>query len=113
MTISRASVASQTVAWRRDQLAVHGELFCRLAASNRGGELLEKIVGHLLGGAVDQPLAELRELAANLCVDIVGEQRAAILVGELHVGASLGESSDTALSLAHDLVAVRRIEIGQ
>ena len=30
------------------------------------GEFLEELVGHLLGGAVDQALAELRQLAADL-----------------------------------------------
>ena len=51
-----------------------------LAADARG-EFQEEIVGDLLGGAVDQALAELGELAADLRLDIVGEQRAAVLVG--------------------------------
>src|SRR5579862_6090534 len=40
------------------------------------GKLLEKIVGSLLGGAVDQPLAELRQLAADLRLHVIGEARA-------------------------------------
>ncbi len=46
----------------------------------RRGELDEKIVGELFGRPVDQALAELGELAADLRLDVVGEQRAAILV---------------------------------
>src|SRR5262245_6194613 len=82
----------------------------RRRAGDRGGELGEKIVRHLLGGAGDQPLAELGELAADLRLDIVGEQRAAILVGKLDHGAALGEPRDAALALAGDLVAVGRVE---
>ena len=46
---------------------------------HRRGEFHEEIVGGLLGRAVDQALAELGELAADLRLDVVGEQRAAIL----------------------------------
>src|SRR5262249_22463593 len=78
-----------------------------------GGELGEEIVRHLLGGAGDQPLAELGGLAADLRLHIVGEQRAAVLVGQRHHGAALGEAGDAALALAGNLVAVRRVEVGE
>ena len=63
----------------------------------------EELVRHFLGGAVDQALAELRELAADLRVDVVGQQRAAILVGEPDVRAALGEARDAAVALAEIL----------
>src|SRR3569833_1760300 len=77
------------------------------------GEVREKFVRELLGGTVDQALAELGELAADLGLDIVGQQRAAILVAERDHGAALGETGNAALAFARDLVAVRRIEIAQ
>src|SRR4051794_5526068 len=85
-------------------------------AANRrsaGGDCLaeigEEIVGGFLGGAVDQTLAELGELAADLRLDVVGEQSAAAAfqVGELDRGAPLGESGDPPLAFAGNLVAVR------
>jgi len=50
--------------------------------TDHGGEILEEIVGDLFGGAVHQPLAELGKLAANLGLNIVGEQRTAVLLGQ-------------------------------
>src|SRR5207302_10859434 len=77
------------------------------------GEIREKVIGQFLGGAVDQTLAELRQLAADLRLDVVGEQRATVLLGELHDRAALGEAGHPALALAGDLVAVRRVEIAE
>src|SRR6202451_3409862 len=82
-------------------------------ALHRIDEIAEEIVGHFLGGAVDQALAELRKLAADLRLDVVGQQRAAVLGRKLHRGAALGKAGDAALALAGNLVAVRRIDIGQ
>src|SRR5260221_9811219 len=79
----------------------------------RLGEIGEEFVGQLLGRAVDQALAELGQLAADLRLDVVAEQRAAVLVGERDGGAALGESGDAALALARDPVAVRRVEIAE
>src|SRR5665213_3834634 len=84
-----------------------------VSALYRLGKVCEKLVGQFLGRTVDQPLAELGELAADLGLDIVGQQRAAVLVGQRHRGAALGEAGDTALALARDLVAVGRVEIAQ
>ena len=80
---------------------------------DRFGEIGKKIVGHLFGGAVDQPLTKLCKLAADLRVDVICEQRAAVLGRELDRGAALGEARDAAVALAGNLVAVRRIDIGQ
>ena len=63
----------------------------RLTALQPAGEILEKIVGDLLGGAVDQALAELGELAADLRLDIVGQQRAAVLFGSATVAPPLAK----------------------
>src|ERR1035437_4456170 len=78
-----------------------------------GGKILEKVVGDLLGRTVDQALAELGELAADLRLDIVGEQGAAVLFGQRDRGAALGEAGDPTVALARNLVTVGRVEIGQ
>src|SRR5215813_11173929 len=97
----------------RGQAAAHGQLIglsCRLRRHG-GGEALEEIVRRLLGRAVDQALAELGQLAADLRLDVVGEQRTAILVGQRHLGIALGEAGHTALAFAGDAVAAGRIEV--
>src|SRR5262249_13279622 len=76
-------------------------------------EIGEELIGQFLGRAVDQALAELGQLAADLRLDVVAQKRAAVLVGERHGGAALGEAGHPALALAGDLVAVGRIEIAQ
>src|SRR5262245_35815063 len=76
-------------------------------------EFGEEIVGCLLGRTVDQALPELGELAADLRLHVIGKERAAVLVGERHFGAALGEARDTTLAFAGDAVAVGRIEIGE
>src|SRR5581483_7663116 len=45
-------------------------------------EILEKLVGDLLSRPVHETLTELGKLAADLRFYVVGEQRAAVLVGE-------------------------------
>ncbi len=92
-----------------------GQGWARAAGSalHGGGEALEEIVGELLGRTIDQPLAELRQLAADLRLDVVGEQRAAVLVRQGDRGAALGEARNPAIALAGNLVAVRRIEVGE
>src|SRR5258708_1484683 len=85
-------------------------LFRRLAL-HRLGEIRKKLIGQFLGRTVDQPLPELGELAADLRLDIIGQQRTAILVGQSYRRATLGEPGDAALALARYLVAIGRIEI--
>ena len=82
-------------------------------ASDVGGEGGEELVGHLLGGGIDQAGADLGELAADLGLGGVGEQRPVAVGGERHVGAALGEAGDAALALAGDGVAVGRIDVGE
>src|SRR5258708_34282254 len=78
---------------------------------HRLGEICEKLVGQFLGRTIDQALAELGELAPDLRLDIVAQYRAAILFGQRHRGATLGEALDPALAFTWNLVAIRRIEI--
>ena len=51
-------------------------------AAGLGGEAGEELVGELLGGGIDQPRAELRQLAADLRVRDIGEERAVAVLGE-------------------------------
>ena len=55
----------------------------------------------------------MRKLAADLRLDIVGEQRAAVLVGERDLGGAFGEAGNAALAFAGDAVAVGRVEVGE
>src|SRR6185437_797688 len=90
-----------------------GGFFASSRRTHRSGEILKKIVGNLLGGAVDQALAELGEFAANLGLHVIGQQRAAVLFGQRHRGAAFGETGNAAIALARYLVAVGRVEIGE
>jgi hypothetical protein len=59
------------------------------ALRDRRGERDEDIVGSLFRGAVDQALAKLRELAADLRLHVIDEQGATIPVGLDGLGARL------------------------
>ena len=84
------------------------------APIHRGGELHEEVVGGLLGGAVDQALAELGELAADLRLDVIGQQRAAVLVGRATtVAPPLAKPATPPSPSPGDPVAVGRIEVGE
>src|SRR5438034_10830929 len=87
--------------------------FSRGLPLHRFGEISEELVGQFLGRAIDQALAELGELAADLRLDIIAQQGTAILFGERHGGATLGKAGDAALAFARDLVAIGWIEIAQ
>src|SRR5690606_17517959 len=63
--------------------------------------------------AVEGPRADLRELAADLRIDRVGEERHLAVLAEPHHGAALREARGAARPLAGDPVAVRRIELGK
>src|SRR3954447_17327546 len=69
-------------------------------ALHRPGEIGEEFVSQFLGRPVDQALAKLGQLAANLRLDVVAQQRAAVLFGERHRCAALGKSGDAALAFA-------------
>src|SRR5258708_21679414 len=92
---------------------VRGTSLLGESALYRLGEIRKKFVGQFLGCTVDQPLPELGELATDLRLDIVGQQRTAVLLGQPHRRAALGEAGDTALAFTRYLVAVGRIEIAQ
>src|ERR1700682_2135866 len=96
------------LAWAWPDMTYRADL-----ALYRLGEIREKLIGQFLGRTVDQPLAELGELAADLSLDVVGQQSAALLFSQCHRRATLGEAGDTALALAGNLVTIRRVEIAQ
>src|SRR5580698_2168881 len=103
----------------RDQTqtgTARGGRFLKVAkksAFHRLGEIREKLIRQFLGRTVDQALPELGQLAADLRLDIVAQQRAAVLFGQRHRGAALGKTGDPALAFARDLVAVRRVEVAE
>src|SRR5215210_4116770 len=76
-------------------------------ALHRLGEICEKLVSKFFGRSVDQPLAKLGELAPDLRLDVVGQERAAFIFGQCNGGAPLGEPCNAALAFAGYLVAVR------
>src|SRR6476660_3452694 len=80
---------------------------------HRLGEIGEKLISQFLGRTVDETLTELGELAADLRLDVVGQQSATVLFGQCHCRTALGEPCDTALAFARDLVAVGWIEIAE
>src|SRR5215470_9997015 len=94
-----------TWTWLVMTLGAYWRGLTALLTLHRLGEIGEEFVGQFLGRAIDQALAELRQLAADLGFDIVAEQRAAILVGQRHGGAALGEAGHAALAFPGDLVA--------
>src|SRR5262249_26867302 len=93
---------------------VWGLRLCRSTASSsrlrhRRGELHEEIVGGLLRRAVDETLPELGELATDLRLHVIGEKRAAVVVGERHLGTAFGKAGNAPLPFAGNAIAVRRI----
>src|SRR5688572_21497253 len=86
----------------------------RAAGSTAGGALLERFEefsGELPRHAVDQPRADLRELAAHGGLGVVGEPRRAAFRRERHRRLALGEPRHAALALEAELVAARRIDV--
>ena len=53
-----------------------------LRGRNGCGKFLKEIIGNLLGGTIDQALAKLGKLATDLGLDVIRQQRAAVLFGE-------------------------------
>src|SRR6267378_5019022 len=70
---------------------------------HRLGEIGKELIGQFLGRTVDQALSELGQFAADLRLDIIAQQRAAVLFRQAHGGAALGETGDAALAFARDL----------
>src|SRR5262245_66362642 len=89
---------------------------CRSPASSsrlhhRRGELDEEIIGGLLRRAVDEALPELGELAADLRLHVIGEKRAAVLVGERDLGAAFCKAGHAPFPLAGNAIAVARVRV--
>src|SRR5438132_6665756 len=78
-----------------------------------GGEAPEEIARHLARHPVDQPRADLCELAADLRLHFITQYRRPAVLGEVDLGAALGEAGDPAVALAADRVALRRVEVRQ
>src|SRR5258708_26265677 len=74
--------------------------------AERALERREEVVGELEGGRVDEAVTDLRDAPANLRRRGVGEQRAAVLVGERHLRAPLGESRGAAFTVEAQGVAL-------
>src|SRR5882724_894786 len=90
-----------------------GRCHLRLRRSHRCGEAPEEIVRHLARHPVDQPRADLRELAADLGLHFIMQYRRPAILGEVDLGTALGEAGDPTAALAADLIALRRVEVRQ
>src|SRR5215210_5069736 len=74
-------------------------------------EVAKEIVGHFPRRGIDQARADLRELAADARLDVVGELGRFTLRRQAHLRAALGESRGTALAFECDRVRVRRLDV--
>src|SRR5437879_2638216 len=123
----RWSSAAHSAAWRRASVRTGAFLNSRLPRGQKTnalraasfsllhgfGKANEKIISKLLRRAVDETLPELRELAADLRLYIIGETGTIALFAELDVDATFRESGDAPITFAGKLVAARRVEIAQ
>src|SRR5215470_13378556 len=108
-TVNRETIAGQAgltppqLSKRRitAQIGSHptGRSLCRLRV-HRIGKIREEIVGNFFGSAIDQPLTELCQLAPDLGIDIVGQQRPAIFRRELDRGAAFSKAGNPAVALS-------------
>ena len=82
---------------------------------DRIGKAREEIVRELLRRAVDEPRADLRDLAADLRVHRVGQRRRRAVLGrgERDLRLALGEAGRPALPVERQRVAVRRVDVGE
>src|SRR5260370_8371279 len=85
----------------------------RALGAHHADKAAEKLVGHLARRGVDEPRADLRQLAPDLTLGAVAQYRLAALLLEFDGGAALGKAGDPAGALAGDRVARRRIEVGE
>src|SRR5688572_28036600 len=74
-------------------------------------EVAEEVVGHFPGGGVDQARADLRELAADARLDVVGKAGGLAFRCEAHVSAALREPGGSALAFEGYGVRVGRLHI--
>src|SRR5208337_1831821 len=80
---------------------------------HRGCEFHEEIVRCFLCRAVDEALSELRQLAADLRLHVICEERAAVLVRKRNLGAAFCKPGDAPLPFAGNAIAVGWIEVGE
>src|ERR1700722_18276637 len=85
-----------------------GASFRRIGvATNQLRERREELTGEFLCGRIDQASAELRQLAADLRIDFVMQDRDIRAFGfQPHTGAALCEPGDAAGALARDPIGV-------
>jgi hypothetical protein len=76
------------------------------------GKVGKELGCKLARSRVDQPSAELRDLAADIRLNRI-EQHGGIrtIFGELYIRAAFGKAGDAALAFAGDGVGVRRVEV--
>src|SRR5690625_855925 len=76
------------------------------SALDRRLEAVEEIIGKFLRETIDQPVAELGELARDIGVHIIGEKRALRDIREPHGCTARRAAGDTALATAIEPVAL-------
>src|SRR6185295_7060100 len=76
-------------------------------------EVAEEVAGDLLRRGVDQARADLRQLAADARLDVVGEPGRFPLRRKAHLRAALREPGGAALALEGDRVRIRRLDVGE
>src|SRR5690349_20200296 len=76
-------------------------------------EVAEEVVGDLFRRRVDQARADLRELPADVRLDVVGEARRVALRRKAHLRAALREPGGAALAFERDRVRARRLDVGE
>ena len=85
-----------------------GSRWRRLLGGDRGDEAPEEVFGHLAGDRVDQARADLRQLAADMRLDGISQYGCGVILGEVDLGAALGETGDAAGTFPGDRIALRR-----
>src|SRR5229473_8250685 len=104
---------ARSLRWAMPILKLSGRFWNLVRITHGSGKLGEELIGELLRRAVDEALADLRKLAADLRFDVVAQERAAVLGLQGDRGAALGEARDPAVTLPGNPVAVGRIEVGE
>src|SRR5581483_6569444 len=79
--------------------------------SNRRSEFLKELIGNFFGRAIDETLAKLSQLAADLRLHVVSEQCPAVLLGEGNRGTSLGKAGHAPITFTGYLVPVGWVEV--
>src|SRR5229473_5933260 len=83
---------ARSLRWAMPILKLSGRFWNLVRITHGSGKLGEELIGELLRRAVDEALADLRKLAADLRFDVVAQERAAVLGLQGDRGAALGEA---------------------